>query len=518
MKDKRVWRKNFAVQRCHYLMATPCIYDAITFQDKTLGKNILKEMIWLHKGVDNLGSYVPVDELRELVEATMKAFIEEPEMIEEIHEKTEEYNDEFFEYCNSIVDTDFSKLEKKEVIEIYKKLNYYQKVCHGYAIPTTWFVDSDGEDLSKYLINKTKKIIKEKGSKLNFAEAFSVLTTPEKMSFAIKEEIESFQVLEMIDKDEKAKEIFSQDFDQVEKDIDKLNEELKDKIIAHHKKWQWTPFTYMGPAYELSYYLQVWSGLIKEKTDIRAHLEKLENYSNDVKEQKEKIIKELDLEKQDIQHYKNASDIIYLKAYRKDCLFYEMFILDRIFKEIAKWLHLSKRQVTYIADWEIIEAMEKEEFDANILNDRIKFSVYHQKDEKGVIYTGDEAEEFLKNYNFEKEQEVNVNEMEGTCACPGIVKGIVKVINQPEEMEKMEERNIMVAHTTFPSLVPAMKKASAIVTDDGGITCHAAIVARELKTPCVVGTKIATKALKDGDEIEVDAEKGVVKIIKKNEG
>lgn len=59
-----------------------------------------------------------------------------------------------------------------------------------------------------------------------------------------------------------------------------------------------------------------------------------------------------------------------------------------------------------------------------------------------------------------------------------------------------------------------MKKASAIVTDDGGITCHAAIVARELKTPCVVGTKIATHVLKDGDMVEVDADKGSVRIVK----
>ncbi len=69
----------------------------------------------------------------------------------------------------------------------------------------------------------------------------------------------------------------------------------------------------------------------------------------------------------------------------------------------------------------------------------------------------------------------------------------------------------MVAHTTFPALVPAMKKASAIITDDGGLTCHAAIVSRELQTPCVVGTKHATKILHDGDVVEVDANNGIVK-------
>jgi pyruvate,water dikinase len=66
---------------------------------------------------------------------------------------------------------------------------------------------------------------------------------------------------------------------------------------------------------------------------------------------------------------------------------------------------------------------------------------------------------------------------------------------------------------TRPEYISAMKKAAAIVTDEGGITCHAAIVSRELKKPCIIGTKIATKVLKDGDLVEVDADKGIVKIL-----
>jgi hypothetical protein len=62
-------------------------------------------------------------------------------------------------------------------------------------------------------------------------------------------------------------------------------------------------------------------------------------------------------------------------------------------------------------------------------------------------------------------------------------------------------------------MVPAMKKAVAFVTDEGGITCHAAIISRELKIPCVLGTQIGTKVLKDGDMVEVDADKGVVRVL-----
>ena len=68
---------------------------------------------------------------------------------------------------------------------------------------------------------------------------------------------------------------------------------------------------------------------------------------------------------------------------------------------------------------------------------------------------------------------------------------------------------------TFPAFLPAMKKAAAFITNEGGITCHAAIVAREMKKPCIIGTRIATKVLHDGDLVEVDANKGLVMILKK---
>ncbi len=79
----------------------------------------------------------------------------------------------------------------------------------------------------------------------------------------------------------------------------------------------------------------------------------------------------------------------------------------------------------------------------------------------------------------------------------------------------MQKGDILVSIATDPDIVPAMKKAAAIVTEQGGVTSHAAIVSRELGTPCVIGTKIATKVFKDGDLVEVDAVKGIVKLIKK---
>lgn len=98
----------------------------------------------------------------------------------------------------------------------------------------------------------------------------------------------------------------------------------------------------------------------------------------------------------------------------------------------------------------------------------------------------------------------------GTGACAGKVKGIVKIVEGPEDARKMKEGDILVAPFTTPLLTLAMTRALAIVTDTGGLTCHAAVVARELGVPCVVGTKNATKVLRDGMTVIVDGGKGLV--------
>ncbi|AXI25408.1 phosphoenolpyruvate synthase [Methanofervidicoccus sp. A16] len=100
--------------------------------------------------------------------------------------------------------------------------------------------------------------------------------------------------------------------------------------------------------------------------------------------------------------------------------------------------------------------------------------------------------------------------LKGIGASPGLASGKVKIIHDIKEIDKIKEGDILVTKMTTPDMVPAMKKASAIVTDDGGLTCHAAIISRELGTPCVVGTQKATEMLKDNMVVTVDGEKGIV--------
>ena len=136
----------------------------------------------------------------------------------------------------------------------------------------------------------------------------------------------------------------------------------------------------------------------------------------------------------------------------------------------------------------------------------------------GVSYEYIQFDEFVKNhkeYKFLIEKfDSSSKELKGQVAFKGKAKGIVRILRRKDQVDELKEGEIIVSPMTTPDFLAAMKKASAFVTDEGGVTCHAAIVAREFGKPCIIGTKVATKVLKDGDLVEVDANKGIVRKIK----
>ncbi len=103
-------------------------------------------------------------------------------------------------------------------------------------------------------------------------------------------------------------------------------------------------------------------------------------------------------------------------------------------------------------------------------------------------------------------------EVTGNIANKGVVTGTVKIVNRVVDFEKFEEGDVLVSAMTRPELMPIVRKAAAIVTDEGGVTCHAAVISREMGVPCIIGTGNATALLKDGDLVEVDADNGVVHV------
>jgi len=151
-----------------------------------------------------------------------------------------------------------------------------------------------------------------------------------------------------------------------------------------------------------------------------------------------------------------------------------------------------------------------------LIEKRKKCSLLVMKNKNIEFHEGEKTIE-MTNEIIPNSEEQNI--ISGQCANPGFMRGYVKLISfsgdkpHSEIIKEMKKGDILVTQMTRPNIILACEKASAIVTDEGGLTSHAAVIARELNIPCVVSTKTATKILKDGDLIEVYAEKGIVKKI-----
>lgn len=148
----------------------------------------------------------------------------------------------------------------------------------------------------------------------------------------------------------------------------------------------------------------------------------------------------------------------------------------------------------------------------NIVEERKKGYIYFN----GQFEWMEEYNEWLEKNNITIEMEQGQTVVKGNVAYSGVAKGKVCQVFKKEDFEKFKEGDILVTTMTTPKFTPILKSAAAIVTDEGGITCHAAIIARELKVPCIVGCKNATSMLRDGMFVEVNADSGIVNIMDGN--
>ena len=131
------------------------------------------------------------------------------------------------------------------------------------------------------------------------------------------------------------------------------------------------------------------------------------------------------------------------------------------------------------------------------------------------VYWNKQADKIFQNEYLKFADSEQKNFVKGNVAFKGYVKGKVFVALSEKDFKKMPKNSVLVCSMTRYIVVSYLKKVKAIVTDQGGITSHAAIMARELKVPTIIGTGNATDIFKTGDLVEVDADKGVVKILKK---
>jgi phosphohistidine swiveling domain-containing protein len=186
--------------------------------------------------------------------------------------------------------------------------------------------------------------------------------------------------------------------------------------------------------------------------------------------------------------------------------------LPKLYNQITELNGIDCELLKYALPDEILSL----ELDLAKLSLRQKQYVIEQIGGSMRLLVNQDAENYIQDFlkNVDNTVDENISEFKGNPAYPGEVFGRVVVIVHENELANVQEGDILVSPMTRTSFLSAMQKAAAFVTDEGGVTCHAAIMARELKKPCVVGTKIASKVLKNGMQVEVNATEGIIKITK----
>lgn len=199
--------------------------------------------------------------------------------------------------------------------------------------------------------------------------------------------------------------------------------------------------------------------------------------------------------------------------------FFKNGVLDNILGYVSKKF-LKTNDARYMYSEELLAAFDRKKPNKTEVNNRKKCYTATIIDGNIITFPYKQALELNKEFTYVKKKD----EIHGITVNPGIARGRVVIspmLNDHKEILKidklMKEGDILVAETTSPDVFMLCKKASAIVADQGGMLSHAAIVSREMGIPCIIQTEVATKILKNGDYVEVDADKGIIRKIKKEQ-
>ncbi len=204
---------------------------------------------------------------------------------------------------------------------------------------------------------------------------------------------------------------------------------------------------------------------------------------------------------------------IYLRNRIKELSQKLWYYIEPVAKQLAKEMKISRDDFFLLTHQEVEQCLKGNGYinSPEFARRRKSFVVGFWKGKKQLI-SGTEASSLV---NVFRNKSKSGDYVKGTVAYKGKVKGIVKIILDKKDFKKIKKGNILVTSMTTPNFIVLMKKVAAIVTDEGGLSCHAAIVSRELKIPCIIGTKDATKILSNRDYVEVDAIDGIVRVLKR---
>ncbi|HCR81603.1 MAG: Phosphoenolpyruvate synthase [Candidatus Pacebacteria bacterium GW2011_GWA1_46_10] len=268
--------------------------------------------------------------------------------------------------------------------------------------------------------------------------------------------------------------------------------------------------------FDLEYYQKLFKK--RNKQEAAQEFKKKKKYWLSVAAEKRRLARKLKISSQAVKIGNIIADVGYnrfelrLQGWMPLYFWFLSALFPTLEKRYGLPTHLSM-QLTFV---ELLQFLTSKQVDLKELEQRSRFLFYRHDDGRTSIITGPAGRK-LAEKNVPPLPK-NVKELSGQVAQVGLVTGKAFILrwNSPnlnEDMDKMPKGSILVVGQTLPHLMPAIKKASAIVTDEGGMASHSAIVSRELGIPCIIGTGLATKLIKTGQKLRVNANEGVVEIL-----
>lgn len=395
-------------------------------------------------------------------------------------------------WSDKMLAKDLSKMPLARLGALYRKT---ERATVEYAALT---ICIDGVD--EVITARLSKMIgaRVKNNRHNFNQVFDIITTPATPS-ALSARDQKIMRLAIAARNKK---------------ITRAEAKARLSKIAKHHWWEdlgWGMYDNKAAA-GLTRSLEE---MLKADYHAAGRLRELNNYDAVVVKRKKEIIKELGQNNNEefLKYIKIFEDFVVFHDWRKEFQMRAMFIEARFLKAIAARLAVPFKILRWALPEEVDGLIKGKHFNLPALYKRSKGYLVLVKREKMEMFFGMEAE---KKWAAERQKSVNIlNDLQGVGASRGKAVGRALVALSADEAARIKPGQILVTSMTTPEFVPAMKKAAAIVTDEGGVTCHAAIISRELGKPCIVGAKYATRVLHTGQLIEVAANHGVVKILGK---
>ena len=400
-----------------------------------------------------------------------------------------------------------------EVVERIRKLSQQVTANIDAATLNTLFLAycNEYKKLGETIIMTTETIEERIASALTNKSLLSTVTATPELSFDAEEELQRLYLVDFCIKN--YRELFNtQTPEKIKTSLPKYSE-IKTRLEQHTQTFGWIPLNFEKDIWDLDFFIRLIQSYTQDTFDYHPRIKELENYTAHIEQEKLLPMAQLDRAMQSRANLLEARSFV--RLYRANIFSLAFYVAFPLLKEVARRLYVPFSVIKFYTPPEISTALlQNHELDANRGQKRKQAFVMLIEQDAYSQYENDEALKILQR-EYPEEKVVATSEIKGFCAYPGIVRGPVVIIFDAREMGKIKTGDILVCNATNPDLIIAMRKAGAIVTEEGGITSHAAIVSREMKKPCVIGTKIATKILRDGDIVEVDAEKGIINIIEK---